>query len=176
MAGKKTNVSHKRWTRRENDLLKRLYPLIHTQVLAEMLHTTELNVRQKAFRLGIKKDWKGGYHSPPKRPVEKPYTKREIKQLRKMFTVLTTREISRKLTRGQWSLSAKFKELGLGRKPKPGAWSGKEIEQLKKLYAGKSAVEIAAKLGRSVYAVGMKIRKLGLPHLFVYRSKVRRRS
>ena len=161
------------WTKAEIDKLKRLYPMSHNKDLARILNHTILSVLGKAKKLGIKKDWAGGYRVPPPPQTENVWSKEEIKTLRKMYLNSTVSEIAAKLKRSKQAVQSKtkklglfheFKKQGLFRKTKNGAhrWTEGEINILKELYPQKRKNYIAEKLGRSPKAVEVMAIRLKL--------------
>jgi len=168
--GKKAN-SHKmnRWTQREISRLRLLYPMGHNKDLARIFGRTITSILGKAKKLGIQKDWAGGYSVPQ----PNNWTKDEIKELQDLYLTLSDNEIATKLKRTKQAVQSKVKKLRLFRKLKEqglmrrksvgvNKWSDAEIDTLKKLYPEKSKKDIAEKLGRSPRAVEIMARRLKL--------------
>lgn len=171
MKKKLGNPKSKFWTQKEVSRLKRLYPMGHNSELAEMFGRTTQSILKKARRLGVKKDWDGGYRSPQQ--SRNIWIKAEIKELRRMYLNSSNGDIAAKLNRSQQAVQTKikklrllreFKEQGLIRKIKGGVnkWTDGEINILKELYLQKSREYIAKKLGRTPNSVAMMASRSGL--------------
>ncbi|MFA6185997.1 MAG: hypothetical protein WC770_02130 [Phycisphaerae bacterium] len=169
----KNGPEFKLYTKAEIRRLKQLYPMTHNKDIAKILGRTTASVLSKAKKLGIKKDWAGGYRVPQPPQNENPWTKDEIGELRRMYLNLSNGDIAKKLNRTKQAVQAKtrklklfgeFKEQGLVRKTGSGVnrWSDSEIDILKKLYPEKSKDYIAKKLGRTKKAVEVMGRRLKL--------------
>jgi len=163
----------KPYTKAEIRRLKRLYPMTHNKDIAKILGRTIASILSKAKNIGIKKDWDGGYRVPQPPQNENPWTKYEVKELRRMYLNSSNGEIAKKLNRTKQAVQAKtkklklfreFKEQGLVRKTGVGVnrWADREINILKKLYPKKSKDYIAKKLGRTIKAVEVMGRRLKL--------------
>lgn len=173
MKKKTSTLEPRRWTQAEIRRLKRLHPMTHNKDISKILGRTTASILSKAKKLGIKKDWEGGYRVPQPPQNENPWTKEEIKELRSMYLNSSNDEIAEKLKRTRQAVQAKtrklglfreFKEHGLLRKTKCGAnkWADGEIDILKELYPEKSKDYIAQKLGRTIKAVAVMARRLNL--------------
>lgn len=158
------------WTVAELRQFKKLYPMSHNSDLAERLGRTIDSIRKKAIKLGLKKDWAGGYrvHQPPQN--ENSWTPEQFETLRRMYLHSTTAEIAAALNRSPMAVQSKIRKLGLYQefnrqgllRKYRGRWSKKEIATLKKLYPVKTKSEIVEEMGRSIRAVSRMITKLQL--------------
>jgi hypothetical protein len=160
----------KAWSASEERQLKKLYPMSHNSDLAKQFGRSIDGIRKKAIKLGLKKDWAGGYRvcQPPQN--ENPWTAAQIRQLRKMYLTTPTPEIAAALNRSPMAVQSKIKKLGLYqefkkqgelRKPK-GQWTQQEINTLRELYPVKTKVQIAEIMDRSFHAISRMIHKLQL--------------
>lgn len=168
---RKTTLPPRGWTAAELRLFKKLYPMSHNSDLAERFDRAVDTIRKKAIKLGIKKDWAGGYrvHQPPQN--ENLWTPDEVKQLQAMYLHFTNEQIAAKLNRSRMAVQAKIRKLklckefrnnGKTRRPVQARWSDQEIETLKELYPVKTKAQIAEEMRRSFRAVGAMITKLRL--------------
>lgn len=173
MKKKSDNFKPKAWTQKEIRRLKRLYPMNHNKDIAKMFDRTTISILGKAKKLGLQKDWDGGYRVPPSSQNENLWTQKDINILRKMYLNSSNDEIAKKLNRSCQAVQTKVKKLGLFQEFKQqglfrntkngkGLWADEEIDTLKKLHLAKTAAQIAEKLGRTSKAVGIMARRLGL--------------
>ena len=173
MKKKSRNLKPKGWTQAEIRRLERLYPMSHNKDLAKLFGRTIPGILSKAKKLGLQKDWDGGYRVPQPPQNENLWTQKEINILRKMYLNSSNGEIGKKLNRSCQAVQAKVKKLGLFqefkkqgllRKAKNGMnlWAAEEINTLKKLCSEKTTEQIAKKLGRTSKAIEVMARRSGL--------------
>ena len=93
--------------------------------------------------------------------MAKPWSKDEVRLLKRLFPSGRTRQVVAKIGRPLTAVRQKAYDMGL-KTPKPKYWLNEEIKVLKKLYPTKTAAEIACRLGRSVLVVRNKIFELAL--------------
>ncbi len=93
----------KRWFDQDVIVFKKIYPYLQNSYLSKQFKRSIHSIRKKAIKLGLKKDWAGGYSQPVPKP-ENPWTKKEIETLRKLYPDNTTNEISAKLGRSPFAV------------------------------------------------------------------------
>lgn len=89
------------WSRDEVELLKKLYPNRNPQEVAEKIGRSLYAVREKAFRLGLKKNGYSGW------------LKDDVELLRKLFPNRSTRYVADKLGRSLSSTADKAYQMGI---------------------------------------------------------------
>jgi len=142
------------WSKSEMGRLKRLYPLNQTRDVAKMLGRTSEAIKRKARKLGLLKDYAGGYR-PRRWRNPATWSKEDIRLLKKLYPKTPNKEIATKLKRTLGAVVTKAADLGL-RKSEGIAgqsWTEKEINFLKKSYEYMTARQIGEKLGRSDHSV-----------------------
>lgn len=163
-----------RWTQTEIRELKRLYPMSHNKDLAKIFGRTRVSILRKAKKLGIKKDWGGGYRVGPPPQNENLWSREEVETLKNMFSNSSSRKIAEKLGRSYFAVQSKIRKLGLYQTLKASGqkrnflencWTAEEIALLKEFYPLKSRVQIAEQLGRSPDGVARMASKLKLSYL-----------
>lgn len=165
----------KPWVKAEIRRLKRLYPMSHNKDLARLFGRTTQSILAKAKKLGLKKDWEGGYRVPQPPQNENLWTKNDVRQLRKMYLTSSNSEIAVKIKRTCSAVQAKIRKLGLYQEFKKqgltrkvtnnsgiNLWTNHEIDILKKRYPENTCAKVAKELGRTSKAVRIKARRLGL--------------
>ncbi|MCD6401853.1 MAG: hypothetical protein J7L73_07990 [Anaerolineales bacterium] len=180
------------WSQAEVELLIKLYPISYNTDLAIRFNRSQEAIRGKARKLGLAKDYAGGYQRLW--GIGQPWSRTEINLLRELYATYTPNEkmaeklglvkmefwsesedqllkkLYKKLTYEQLAkrlgrtLSAvNAKTRALGLElKKPENWTQDEVDFLKKSYVDTNFAVIAEKLGRSHYAVCLKTRKMGL--------------
>jgi len=112
-------------------LLKKLYPSENTQSIADKLGLSLKLVRQKTYRLGIKKVGTA--------PVC-VWSRQEEALLRKMYPDNSIRDIANQIGRTVQAAAKRASKLGLRKSP---VWSKRELNLLRKLYPSRTAQQIA---------------------------------
>ncbi len=174
MGERMETIRPKRWTQEEIRRFRQLYPTSHNKDLAKTFHRTIYSIRRKAIKLGIGKDWAGGYRPPQAPQNQNLWTANELAELQKMYRDSTIPEIAQKLGRSPLSVQTKIKRLRLFRKLKEqglprhsqGQWSDEQIAILTKFYRVETNVQTGRRLGKSPNAVGRMVQKLRLSKLF----------
>jgi predicted transcriptional regulator len=156
---RRESIQPEPWTEEDTRQLRRLYPNNHNKDLAEQFNRTIVAIRRKAIKLGLKKDWEGGYRLPSPTP-ENAWTEKEIKTLRKMYRTSTNKRIAKRLGRTPAAVQTKIRDLGLGQELKENRWTRKHLEYLKKHYAHKTVDQVAQQLGRTPIAIRKMAQKL----------------
>jgi len=163
------NISPRGWTEQEVRLFEQSYPNTHNKDLAKRFGRTIYSIRKKATKLGLKKDWEGGYRLPHSNPPN-AWTKDEIETLKRMYYTSLNEEIAQKLGRTLAAVGTKIRDIGLSLTPKANRWTAEQIEYMKKHYAFESAGEIGRELGRSENAVRGMACKLKLSEVCTVRN------
>jgi len=174
------NRYHFKWSEREEDLLRKLYPDTFTPKLEEYFGRSAVSLIAKARKLHLRKKWRK--YDPSLEYDHKPWTRKEVKLLRKLYAKLSNVELQKYLPkRTIETIGKKANLLGLTKrylhhfeKPKnndPDLWL-KQKEQLKKLYSTMSNEDLAKKFGRSVAAITNQAWKMGL-HKMGYKQTPR---
>ncbi|MBN1795559.1 MAG: hypothetical protein JW804_02700 [Sedimentisphaerales bacterium] len=156
---KSKQAKPKRWSDQDTIVFKKIYPYVQNSYLSKHFNRSVLSIRKKAIRLGLKKDWAGGYSQPMPKP-ENPWTRREIETLRQMYHDNTTNEISKKLGRTPAAVQTKIGDIGLTLNPKLRSWKEKEVEFIRKNCRKMTLAQMAEKLGKTKSSVHGKLSKL----------------
>lgn len=139
----------RRWTKREEDYVRRQYRTAGAAAIASALGRTVAAVNDRAKYLGVRSG------------RARPWTTAELRYLEKNYPRRSADQIARTLGRTLQSVRGQIHLKGLGSEPSE-RWSQKEIAFIQKEYGRMSIAEIAQKLGRSAVAVQLKGGKLGL--------------
>jgi len=164
------NRYHFKWTGKEEDLLRKLYPDTFTRELEEYFGRSSAAIIAKARKLGVRKNWRK--YDPFLDYNHKPWTKKEVKLLKKLYARYSNDELKQYFPkRTPDTIQRKANNLGLRKKylhhfEKPKNYDAKlwlkQKELLKKLYPTTSNKELAVKLGRTKEAVDNMAWKMGL--------------
>lgn len=100
-----------------------------------------------------------------------PWTKSELRRLRRMYPRTRTADIARQLRRPLSGVASKAKELGLRKPAACRQWTAREIRLMRKRYAETPAAEIAAALGRKVHEIYLKAGALNLRKSRSFKSR-----
>jgi len=153
VAKKRTN-SWVSWSKKELDLLKRLFALGKGKQIAEKIGRPLSAVRQKAYSMGLT--------TRPRRL----WTPEEIEIVRKLYPTENTRSIAERLGRSKATVIVKAHSIGIrkadqyARRP----WSKREDAMLRKLYPCQDnpIPDIAEKIGRAASSVAARAHALGI--------------
>jgi len=137
--------------------LIRLYPQSHNKDLAVIVGRPEEAVRGKARRLGLKKDYAGGYK--PNYSWGTGWSTEEISLLRRLYPTMSNHDIAEILGRSFASVKGQAQQLKL---KKMECWSQEETTFLKMHYQNMSNTQLARQMGRTEGAVMSQIHMLGL--------------
>lgn len=138
----------KKWTKHEEDMLIKEFPIRTNKELAEMFNRSESSIIQHAHKLKLHKNkqslWNG----------------HEIDFLTKHYNVdMTPSEIAKSLNRSASSVKSKAFAIGLADNVE---WTKDQIDYLIDNYCYKTNEEIGKKIGRSGQAVSYKAFELSL--------------
>jgi len=97
-----------------------------------------------------------------KKRVKGSWSEKELKLLKKLFSLKSLLEISDTLRRSYSSVYTKAREIGLTRRKRPVKWTKSELTMLKKSYSTTSTWIIANKLNRTPANIRRKATELGL--------------
>jgi len=136
-----------KWTKGEENFLKRKYGEMSPKELADLLGRTKSSITHKASQLGVTKE-------------KKYWTEEEIEVLKKNYHKKTAEEIADLLGRTENSVTHKARRLGVAKEKKH--WTEEETEILKKNYHKKTAKEISEMIDRTPGAIRNKASCLGL--------------
>lgn len=159
------------WTD-QRELLKKLYPSMTNQELAEKLGRTKGAIRGQARVMGLRKkgckpsrrNYTGGF-----------YSKQEIALIKKLYPTEQTQTIAARLGRTAKSVSGKAANMGIKKDPekfvrprKPKTYSDEDMKTIRKLWEdGLAKSEIAKIIGRTAnsiqYLITMQEKYFGLP-------------
>jgi len=164
-----------RWTEEEIQLLKKLYPIKFNREIASILGRSIYSIEKQANRLGLKKKpivFKKGTIKMLRKNEMKPWSKKDIEKLKRLYPNLPTDEVAKILGRTVKAVKHKAYALGIkkqrdyfvrnGKKINRKRWTDEEIKILRELYPKESAKSIAKKLGRPVNSIWIKAERLGL--------------
>lgn len=176
----------KRWTQKEEDLLRELYPDVFNHELEEHFGRTACTISVKASQMGIKKRWMN--HDLSRTRKGKPWSEKELKRLKKLFPVTPTVQLVPHFPkRTRIAIMGKAKNLGLRKNyrndnwPHRGQlpanlriWSAEDIEKARTLWQqGYNKAEISRAIGKSFGGVSgqlfKQIRDLGLPKRYEHK-------
>jgi hypothetical protein len=144
----------KKFTRKDDDILRESYGILPREELCELLGRNDESIYKRARYLGLTKKLK-------------EWTDEELKYLIENYKSLSYDEIGRNLGRTRKAITIKVFALGLDSKRDP-FWSDIEIEYLKKVYedAGdEQSIQydvLEEKFGRLRSNICRKARELGL--------------
>ncbi len=144
---------YKRWSKEDIKILKKYFPHMSTQKMAESLGRATDSVGSKANELGLKKTEK--YH----REERNLWSQSDIKLLMKLYPKSSNQEIAEKVGRTIKSVITKASNLRLH---KENLWSPEKIKFLKKHYPTMNTQRIAKELNHTSQAVLMMASRLGL--------------
>jgi hypothetical protein len=108
MTCKNTGVSRVRWTKEEDEIIRKFYPLEASKVAERLPNRTELQSVDRARRLGVKID--------PHRPFVKKqvlWTNEEVKMIKKYYPIEGTKVSRRLLDRTEEQCRYKARRLGV---------------------------------------------------------------
>lgn len=163
------SVSWRKWTKKEEDLLKKIYPDTVTKDIAGQFGRTVQALSGRAKQLGIKKDWTkcGRPHGRCR-----SWSGKEIERLQKLFPLMPNVKLRRHFPkRGFEAIVKKARVLGLRKtyintSATPDSYKfvpwKKQQELLKELYSTAITKELEEKFGRSKTAIKAKAIKMGL--------------
>lgn len=155
----------KRWTSKEEDLLKQLYPGLFNHELEEYFGRKASNIGIKANRLGLKKNW----INPDTSWIYKRrrWSKIEIKRLKRLYPVTPLPQLLEHFpNRSKIAIAGQAHFLGLKKSyftrnrlyvrlpAKVRLWSADQIERLRTLWLqGYTDSQIAEIMGRAIECV-----------------------
>ncbi|MCK5113488.1 MAG: hypothetical protein KAR11_01845 [Phycisphaerae bacterium] len=121
------------------------------------------SIRRKARKLGLTKDYAGGYR-PPRPTSPNAWSKDEIKMLKNLYPQNPNKYLAKKLKRTEAALTTKAAELGLKKVVRFSGrnWKPREIDFLEKSYHKMTYRQIAEKMDRSTASVSAMAVKLEL--------------
>lgn len=154
--GTKNNKA-RMWFPAEVARLEMLYPTAHNTDLAKLFGRSYESIKKKARKLGLEKDYAGGYRLPRPTP-ENAWTEEEVKELKHRYPKVTIEELVFSLGRTSSAIKTKVKKLGLRKTER---WKEDEVAFLTKYYPTKGSLFVANKLGRTRLAIQQKAQKLG---------------
>jgi hypothetical protein len=137
-----------RWTREQEELLRRYYAQYGSRYCARLLGRTMLGVRNHALLLNIPG------------PALRGWSDREVLYLRRYHQRMTMERLAEKLGRSEASIVKAVRRLGLSGDER--SWTKKELDYIRKNYRKMPFVEIARHLRRTPDAVKVKAGRLGL--------------
>lgn len=138
---------HRRWTAKEDRVLRRRYPREGAAAVAEVLGRSRAAVKMRVVRLGLRTDrgkWKAA----------------EIAYLRAHYGRERTRTIAARLGRTAGQVCQAAKRLGLSR-PGPRRWTRRETAYLRR-HLREPLAALAATLRRTEKAIKSRCKVLGL--------------
>jgi len=167
---KKHSRRCRKWTQKEEDLLRELYPDMFNFGLEKRLGRTIGGLCGKARQLGLMKSWLK--HSSARFHEKRPWTQKELKRLKKLFPILPIAQLRVHFPkRSDPAINKKALLLGLRKNylnmsgPPAKAYFNLLREQkdiLIKLYPTTSNEELAKLLGRTRFAIKTNAQNLGL--------------
>jgi DNA-binding CsgD family transcriptional regulator len=141
-------MSRKKWTKSEDELLIKEFPVKTNKELAEIFNRSEKSIIQHAHTLKLHKN------------KQSLWTDHEIEFLNQHYNVdLTPSDIAKKLNRSVSSVKSKAFAIGLADNVE---WTQEQIDYLIDNYCYKTNEEIGKKIGRSGQAVSYKAFELSL--------------
>lgn len=136
----------RRWSEKENRILKKLYPS-HTAVeISELIDRTAGAIVAHANYMRLKKT--------------RQWTQKEYAYLRRFHNKKPSAEVSRILGRTVETIRGKAKELGVARKAP--RWPSRQEKLLIKYYPTMEAKKLAKRIGRTPRAINTKALELGI--------------
>ncbi|MCX8074141.1 MAG: hypothetical protein N2749_00955 [Clostridia bacterium] len=157
---KEKNIFLKRWTKEEEEYIKKYYPSENISLISEKLGRSEMAIIKKANYLGVKRN--------------KIWSEEEENTLKYLYleTDKTIDEISKILGRTKRSVSGKIHTMRLYRRGKLMPWTSNQVKYLKDNFGRKTNAVIAAELGRTIGSVStyasmhnIKSYKISFKHL-----------
>ena len=122
------------WSQAEVELLIKLYPISYNTDLAIRFNRSQEAIRGKARKLGLAKDYAGGYQRLW--GIGQPWSGTEINLLRELYATYTpNEEIAKKIGRTYHAIQKMAEKLGL---VKMEFWSESEDELIKKFNRAKA--------------------------------------
>lgn len=146
------------WSKTDVARLIKFHPKTHDGDLTEPLGRTIWAIKNKARKLGLEKDYAGGYQ-PRRLSFCVPWSKREVALLKRLYSTTVNVKIAEKI--GRTSLAVQSKAVIL-RLRKNKFWSEKDDRLLRRLCIRLSYEELAKRLGRTKGAVRARMGTLGL--------------
>ena len=141
-------MGRKKWTKFEDELLIKEFPVKTNKELAEMFNRSEKSIIQRAHTLKLHKN------------KQVLWADNEIEFLKKHYNVdMTPVEIAKTLNRSSSSVKSKAFAIGLADNVE---WTQEQIDYLIDNYCYKTNEEIGKKIGRSGQAVSYKAFELSL--------------
>ena len=138
----------RKWTKEEDDLLRRWYRHRGSPYLRTILDRSQNAIQARALRLGLQ-------------GTSRPWTRREELYLERNHGRHTIEVLAERLGRNAGGVQSKAYDMGLTG-PASRSWTPEEIAYLKEHYGTKTTVELARHLGRSHDAVELKAGRIGL--------------
>lgn len=142
-----------RWSKREDDLLRRLHPKMTHKEIAARLKCSKQAVAYRCSVLGLKRQ-------------EEPrlqWTAKEDAMLRKLYGTMNHPEIAKRLGRTRNAVTGRVQVLGLTKeRPMVNRWTEEDDKVLRRLYGSVTQAEIGRRLNRTYGSVGARIQLLGL--------------
>lgn len=138
------------WTTQETERLKKIYRRRSLGEVAQIFGRSIQAVSNQARKMKIAKR-------------TRPWTKAELKYLRKNWRIMTAEELSRHIGHSPITIRGKFRELGL---KKMTYWTQKELQYLRRHYGKKGSRAISEFLGKGLVAVQIKAQKIGLRRIY----------
>ena len=141
-------MNKKKWTKREEELLIKEFPIKTNKELSEMFGRSEKSIIQHAHTLKLYKN------------KQVLWEEREVEFLKKHYNVdMTPLEIAKALDRSTSSVKSKAFAIGLADNVE---WTKEQIDYLIDNYCYKTNEEIGKKVGKSGQAVSYKAFELSL--------------
>ncbi len=144
---------YKQWSKEDIKILKKYFPHMSMQKVAERLGRATNSVGLKANKLGLKKTEKFNTE------VGNLWSQSDIKLLMKLYPKSSNQEIAEKVGHTIKSVTNKANNLRLH---KENLWSPEKIKFLKKHYPTMNTQRIAKELNRTPHAVNMMASRLGV--------------
>ncbi|OWZ83650.1 hypothetical protein [Natranaerobius trueperi] len=141
----------KKWTNKEIQLLKKMYPHEDRKTLEQTFNRSMAAVTFKANSLNLKR--------------QKYWTKKEEELLKKYYPKLSDSELSNLLDRSIASIRNKASRLSLRKENKNSSskpWTQEEIKTLKKIYPKTNKNQLEERFQRSMNAIRNKAFQLNL--------------
>lgn len=153
----------KKWTARENEILRNFYPMLSNEKIQEeyLPHRTKVAIKDQAYSLGLNKlNYKE--RNKYSRSGEK-WTSNEVTTLIKFYHERKITELSKELDRSPSAIRSKARKLKITKEvPAPKSWTEDEISSLHKYLGIRPLKRVAADLGRTVSQVRYKANELNI--------------
>lgn len=146
------------WTQEEIDLLVKLYPTTHNEIISKKLNRTVTALRSKADVLNLKK------------LTKRIWTEDENKILSELYPHTDDDAIAKQINRTTKSIKSQAARLKL-KKNDERLWLETEIDLLIKMYPNCYTKDISDKLKRSEGSITLKAKRLNLKKSTEQRSK-----